>query len=162
MKIFQSAYNGLKKFENLILIISIAIITVITIIQVFARYVFLTTFIWVEEITGILMLVIALFGAAVGYREKLHIAMEFFYEKAKGVARGVLQIVISLCSTYVVGALLYSAWLKFGYVQGQSLMTIKAPASIIYVVMIVGAILILLEVLINNIRDIREAFEKHL
>lgn len=62
-------------FENFALF-ALAAMTIIVIIQVFTRKLFNFVFFWSEEVTLLLMVWCSFMGIAIGFREKLHIAMD--------------------------------------------------------------------------------------
>lgn len=62
-------------FEHAALL-ALAAMTMIVIVQVFTRKFFHFVFFWSEEITLLLMVWSSFMGIAVGFREKLHIAMD--------------------------------------------------------------------------------------
>lgn len=76
--------NGIKKAKTLLdfVIDNLAILflgsmTLIITFQIFTRFFFSYTPRWSEELSLLLLIWVTFFGIAVGFREKLHIGMEF-------------------------------------------------------------------------------------
>lgn len=63
----------LARFEDVVCIIALAIMTVLTFTNVIARYVFSASFSFSEEITTYLFVLLSLIGSAVAARRKAHL-----------------------------------------------------------------------------------------
>lgn len=64
---------------RLLIMIMVPVMTLVVFAQVVMRYVFLSPFIWAEELARYLLVWISCLGAAYGLREGVHIAVMFFY-----------------------------------------------------------------------------------
>lgn len=67
----------------------VAAIVLITLAAVWWRYVLSAPIAWVEQVSNILFIWITFVGAAVLYRQKLHIGVDFLFERLRGRAREV-------------------------------------------------------------------------
>jgi TRAP-type C4-dicarboxylate transport system permease small subunit len=65
----------------------VALIVVITLAAVWWRYVLAAPISWIEQVSNILFIWITFVGAAVLYRQKLHIGVDMLIEKLTGRAR---------------------------------------------------------------------------
>ncbi|WP_134702292.1 TRAP transporter small permease [Ammoniphilus sp. YIM 78166] len=83
-------------FENFALL-ALSSMTLIVIIQVFTRKALNFVFVWSEEVTLLLMVWCSFMGIAVGFREKLHIAMDSFTNLFGHRFNRIWDKVIALC-----------------------------------------------------------------
>lgn len=117
--------------------------------QVFSRYVLNTTPFWSEEITLVLMVWVGFIGIAIGFRERLHIAVEVLARKfpeavQKWLEKGILALIFSF-GMY----LLVQGW-QFTVLMSQStLAATKLPSSVLYAIMPVAGLMISIYALLN-------------
>jgi TRAP-type C4-dicarboxylate transport system permease small subunit len=84
----------------------VAAIVVITLAAVCWRYVVNAPIAWIEQVSNILFIWITFVGAAVLYRQKLHIGVDMFIDLLKGQAKTVMFWVIELGNMLFVAVLL--------------------------------------------------------
>lgn len=75
---------------KVVLGVCVALIVVITLAAVWWRYVLASPIAWIEQVSNILFIWITFLGAAVLYRQKLHIGVDMFLEKLTGRANAVM------------------------------------------------------------------------
>ena len=73
-----------------ILGLCIALIVLITIAAVWWRYILAAPLAWIEQVSNILFIWVTFIGAAVLYRQRLHIGVDMLIERLQGRARAVL------------------------------------------------------------------------
>ena len=81
---------------RLLIMIMIPAMTLVVFAQVVMRYVFLSPFIWAEELARYLLLWISCLGAAYGLREGAHIAVMFLHNRFGRRSRFGLTLFIHL------------------------------------------------------------------
>jgi TRAP-type C4-dicarboxylate transport system permease small subunit len=87
----------------------VAAIVLITLAAVWWRYVMNSPIAWIEQVSNILFIWITFVGAAVLYRQKLHIGVDMFIEMLKGRAKEVMFWVIELANLlFIVVLFIYS------------------------------------------------------
>ncbi|MBR1146524.1 TRAP transporter small permease [Bradyrhizobium sp. AUGA SZCCT0431] len=87
----------------------VAAIVLITLAAVWWRYVINAPIAWVEQVSNILFIWITFIGAAVLYRQKLHIGVDMFIGMLKGRAQQVMFWVIELANlTFIIVLFVYS------------------------------------------------------
>jgi TRAP-type C4-dicarboxylate transport system permease small subunit len=87
----------------------IALIVLITLAAVWWRYVVNAPIAWIEQVSNILFIWITFIGAAVLYRQKLHIGVEIFLEMLRGRSKQVMFWVIELANlSFIVVLFIYS------------------------------------------------------
>ena len=79
-------------FEEGIAVACMALLLVITMLNVITRYFTDESFAWTEEISIFLMVVMTLAGAAAAAARDRHIRIEYFYERGSAARRRALQV----------------------------------------------------------------------
>lgn len=108
---------------------------VVVFVQVMTRKLFRFVFFWSEEVTLLLLTWFSFMGIAIGFREKLHLAMDMVTGFLPKSANAVLDKVIDVCN---VGFGIYLVWFgwKFTALMGESTLPATGlPNSIQYLVM---------------------------
>ncbi len=91
----------------------VAAIVLITLAAVWWRYVVNAPIAWIEQVSNILFIWITFVGAAVLYRQKLHIGVDMFIGMLNGRAHQVMFWVIELANlTFIVVLFVYSVRLS--------------------------------------------------
>jgi len=80
----------------------VAAIVLITLAAVWWRYVMNSPIAWIEQVSNILFIWITFVGAAVLYRQKLHIGVDMFIEMLRGRAKQVMFWVIELANLFFI------------------------------------------------------------
>jgi len=84
--------KNLAKILNIILGTSIAILSIVTILQVFSRYLFGLPIPWATDVVRIFFIYCIFFGAVVAVREKTHLGVDFLTVLLSTRAQKGLQI----------------------------------------------------------------------
>lgn len=101
--------DGITEIAKFVLGLCVAAIVLITLASVWWRYVINAPIAWVEQVSNILFIWITFIGAAVLYRQKLHIGVDMFIGMLKGRARQVMFWVIELANlTFIMVLFVYS------------------------------------------------------
>lgn len=90
---------------KIVLGVCVAAIVLITLAAVWWRYVINSPISWIEQVSNILFIWITFIGAAVLYRQKLHIGVDMFMDMLKGRAKEVMFWVIEIGNMIFVGVL---------------------------------------------------------
>src|SRR4051812_23661153 len=80
-------------FENLALLSLLSMVLIVT-LQVFTRKLFNFVFFWSEEVTLLLLVWFSFMGIAIGFREKLHLAIDSFTHLLPKAVNRVLDKII--------------------------------------------------------------------
>ena len=87
----------------------VAAIVLITLAAVWWRYVVNAPIAWIEQVSNILFIWITFIGAAVLYRQKLHIGVDMFIEMLEGRVRQMMFWVIELANlVFIIVLFVYS------------------------------------------------------
>ena len=139
-----------RLFRVVLVITSIGIISMVLIIfyQVFMRSVFSRTPRWSEEITiSILMLYTGFLGAAVAYRERMHIGIKILLMKMKPKLRGRFYFAIDIAvGLFALAMIIWGASLAWGF-RGQILPATGISVGLSYLPIPLSGIVFLLFVI---------------
>jgi TRAP-type C4-dicarboxylate transport system permease small subunit len=87
----------------------VAAIVLITLAAVWWRYIVNAPIAWIEQVSNILFIWITFIGAAVLYRQKLHIGVDMFIAMLKGRSQQVMFWAIELANlAFIIVLLVYS------------------------------------------------------
>ncbi len=121
------------KLEEMIAVAAMALLVLITLLNVVTRYLTDQSFAWTEEISVLLMVVMALSGAsAIALRDR-HIRIEFFFNRktpdGDEVPRRSLKLAGGLLSSLVFAALaaLLARWVWDQYTYAETTMGLGVP-----------------------------------
>lgn len=130
-----------KIIENFALS-ALAAMTLIVTMQVFTRKLFNFVFFWSEEITLLLLIWFAILGIAIGFREKLHLAMDSFTNLFPASWNKVLDKIIGSC-TFMFGVyLIIYGWDFTVLMHANTLAATQWSVSVMYVVMPITGVLV--------------------
>lgn len=91
------------KLEEWLLMLLLAGMTLITFMQVVARYIFNYSFVWAMELTAVLFAWLIFVGMSYGVRVNTHIGIDIITRRLRGnTARVVGMIASALCVAYAV------------------------------------------------------------
>jgi TRAP-type transport system small permease protein len=149
----------LGRLERVLLVLLAGLLTFITLgvfIQVVLRYVFATSFLWGEELSLFAFIWCVFIGAAITSWRRTHFAFDVFDDRLKGRAAGLQRLVVDLSMFVVIAVMLYYGWqfsvlslLRMSPALG---ITLFVPTIIIPV----SALLMLLAVVPDLVRDARQ------
>ncbi|AWJ91609.1 TRAP transporter small permease (plasmid) [Azospirillum baldaniorum] len=105
----------IRRLPSVIAGTALAGLVVMTIVAVFARYLFDAPLHWGEEMSGLLMIWIIMIGAIVAERDGQHLEIPLFVDLLPTRIRAAVDLAISALSILVLG---YAGWL--GYLLAQS------------------------------------------
>jgi len=115
MKIFD-------RIEELIVIVMLALMTLLTFLQVVMRYGFNAGFTWAVELTTIFFAVMIFVGISYGVRTGAHIGVDALIKKfPPRVGRAISIVVVLLCLFYA-GLVIYGSWV---YVSKMKLVGVE-------------------------------------
>ena len=96
--------------EEALAVACMALLVIITLVNVVTRYLTEQSFAWTEEISVFLMVLMTLAGASAAAARDRHIRIEFVYERGSVATRARLKIVCPLIGalTFLIMALLFA------------------------------------------------------
>ncbi|CAM4388987.1 TRAP transporter small permease [Paenibacillus tarimensis] len=121
---------------------AVALMTIIVTVQVITRKVFNFVFFWSEEITLLLLIWFSFLGIAIGFREKLHLAMDAVAKRLPAGLNKALDYIIGSATLLFGGYLILYGW-EFTVLMHNNTMTATDwPSSVMYIIMPVTGLMI--------------------
>lgn len=133
--------------------------TLIVTMQVLTRKLLNFVFFWSEEVTLLLLIWFSILGIAIGFREKLHMAMDSFTNLFPASWNKVLDKIIGSC-TFMFGVyLIVYGWEFTVMMHANTFAATKWPVSVMYAVMPITGVMVcfysFLELIgVNTVRHI--------
>ncbi len=131
-------YRILVQYSKFVLLVIVVVVSA----QVFSRKVLHSSIRWSEEVTLVLMVWMAFISMAIGVREKLHIAIEMFFNKLPKPAQKVFNAVNNLFAAIVGIVLLVYGIILIKYTSTSTLPATKWPACTLYLMLPAGGFFI--------------------
>lgn len=151
----------LKKFIELIALLSLTLMIVVVVIQVVSRIAIKTSPRWCEEVASVLMSWFAFLGIAIGVHEGIHMAIETLVNRFPKNLRKTVEIAGQALIGYYGISLLYFGGRLVYETRLSTLPATKWPAFMPYLMVPLAGISIILFVIVNikklaNNRSIKE------
>ncbi len=112
----------LDRIEELIVIVMLALMTLLTFLQVVMRYGFNSGFSWALELTTVFFAVMIFVGISYGVRIGAHIGVDALVKKFPPGLRRATSIVIVLLCLFYTGLVFYGSWI---YVSKMKLVGVE-------------------------------------
>ncbi len=117
----SSIKNFLNRLEEFFIVITLACMTLITVANVIARYVFNSTILWALEGTLYLFAWLVIIGVSYGVKHHLHLGIDSIIKVYSPAVRKVLAYVAVLtCLTYSLSLLIGSWNYWFPFIREQA------------------------------------------
>lgn len=143
------------KICEIFCVILLAIIFVMTVVQVFRR-VFSTPLLWSEELSRYLGIWLVMFSTCIAIVKRSHASIDIFTHKMSWKAQQSLvvfsDIIILLMSVYMS----YGVYAMCGKFMGTLSTALKVPMGIVYIGVLIGWILCIITALYNLVLSIKK------
>lgn len=154
MKSIRKLSDSINKFCEKLTGILLAILSIITIVQVFARRVLGNSLSWTEESARFLFIWIIVLGASIGIKEGFHVSIVIVKEKLKGKAKNILYMGINI-SILIFSIVLVTSGIKLlNSVNGQLSPAIRLNMLWVYLSIPVSGTFIIIHVISEIIKNI--------
>ena len=100
----------LGKMIEVAAVLTLFILVIMTIAAVIMRYCFHMPLQWTEEVSGLLMIWVVMFGAVVAERDNTHLSIPFLADALTPRVQRVLTLFVSLISIVLLSVMAWSAW----------------------------------------------------
>lgn len=146
----------IKLFEEIVCTLTLAVIVVLVLVQVFYRYVLSSGILWIDELVINLMVLMVLVGAALATRQGMHTALRMIVDAVPRRASIALNIV-AIVATAVFIAVLVWASARYAYDSRRlSTTMLGIPLWLAYGIIPLGGTLILYEMSRNVLAALRQ------
>lgn len=150
------AYEGLGYLGGLVL----AVMTVAVFVQVVARYFGITVVDGLEEIPRYLFIWLVVLGSAAAMYRKEHTLVDYFVKKFGPRTQVVILLVTTLASIAVFVWLIKLSVVLVPNAQLQTSAGLSLPLGYVFAAIPVGAVLIIVPMVVNLVRSVRELWPK--
>lgn len=136
----------LDRIEELIVIVMLALMTLLTFLQVVMRYGFNSGFTWAVELTTVFFAVMIFVGISYGVRTGAHIGVDSLIKKfPPGPRRATSIVVVLLCLLYA-GLVIYGSWIYVSKMKmvGVELEDLPIPIWVVRSILPIGYALLAL------------------
>jgi TRAP-type C4-dicarboxylate transport system permease small subunit len=157
MEIIQKISGALGKLLNVVVVVLLALMSVLIFAQVLGRFIFRNGLFWAEELSRFSMVTMVYLGAGLACKYRDHIAVTILDEMLKGKIRKIYRIGIALISIAFLSILTYYGFFVLGTVGGQLSANMQISMSVVYVMIPIGAVIMILYLLIEIIEIIFSA-----
>jgi TRAP-type C4-dicarboxylate transport system permease small subunit len=146
MRRFYAKFDkGVELVEEAVMVASLSVIVILVVLQIFFRYILNSGILWADEIVTNLMVCMVMFGAPAATRRLLHTDIQVFVNKMPALLRNAVKIVTVLLGLMFLGLFIYSAAKFTSDSKGLATTVLAIPMPYIYVMMPIGAVLLLYE-----------------
>ena len=155
LKKFGKAYN---KFEEVVMVIFLAVMTGIVFVATVMRYVFNTGLTWSEESARFMFMWIIWISMSMGFRDKSHIRMTILPDRLPPKGKVILNIFINIL---ILAFSIWMAYLGWKYVEtvfgrNQTAPATHIPFGFVYACMPFALTVCCIRVILELIEDIHK------
>lgn len=123
---------------------TLAVIVVLTTVQVVARYVFNIGLPWVNEAARFLFIWLVMLGAGAASARGEHVGFDMVLHRLHGAARIMAEICLAIAALIFLGSLIWEGYRLAVLNSGQRSPVLGLPMSIVYLGVPVGGVLCLI------------------
>lgn len=141
--IFNRCIHPVVKVLEVLLVLGMAVLVVDVLWGVFSRYALGEQTRWTEELAVYLLVWISLLGAALTFREKGHLGVDYFVGKLDPSARRLSAIIVEvIVFAFSAFALVHGGWnlVEKTLASGQVLPALNLPMGYVYSVVPISGI----------------------
>jgi C4-dicarboxylate transporter, DctQ subunit len=143
----QVADRGIAQLENHGSVLSLAAIVVLVCAQVFYRYVLYDGIVWADEVIGVLMVVMVMFGSARGMREGEHTDLQSLVDALPSPVRTATRVLTAAATIVFLLIVLFSSLQHTLQALHLTTIMIRIPMWLCYGMLPLGFLLMLYEFL---------------
>lgn len=130
----------------------LAVVILLTALQVFMRYIVRNPLSWTEEIIRLFSAWMIFLGSIVAMHKKGHVSVDYFVNLMPLKARRFMQLFINILMTVFFSYLLLTSYQLAGEMKGTNSSASGYPVPLFYWAILIGAAGMLLEALIQTVQ----------
>lgn len=146
------------KIEYRFCIVSMGLTTIITILQVIARYAFNHPFTWPEELSTLLMVWMTFFGASLLLKEGKHVEVDFFFNYLPKKVQPLITLLINFLILAFMVVVVYGAYNLQFFQSRHSTVALRIPKNFFSLPVLVTGVSMCLFMLFAIIRLLNQIF----
>ncbi len=143
----------LNRTERWVMIALMVVLTVITFLQVFTRYVLNDPLFWTEELSRFLFIYVCMIGMAMGIGSKGHYGFESLFKILPKRAKGVLSLFIYLVMGFFMIVLMWQGIEELPSTANQQSVSLPVTMVWSYAALPLGGMLMLIHHILRFIID---------
>jgi TRAP-type C4-dicarboxylate transport system permease small subunit len=151
MGILQKISDVLGRLLSIVVGAFLALMSVLMFAQVLGRFIFKNGLFWAEELSRFSMVTMVYLGAALACKYRDHIAVTVLEGMMKGPVLKIYRILIALVSIGFLFILTYYGFGVLSLVNSQRSANMQIPMSLVYVMIPLGAAIMILYLLFEII-----------
>ncbi len=152
LKYIYKACDVLARTLEIIMIVFISIMSVSMLVQIVARYVFDSGFVWTEELSRFLVIWMVFIGTAVGIYRNEHIKVTVLDELFKGKANMVLGVIQLIIVTVYFVLIIKFGLSSIKVISGQTSPNMGISMAVVYSIIPVSYMFALIFSVVNIVR----------
>ena len=154
--------NFLNRIARTLSQLTVAVMVVTVLAQVFMRYFMKSPLVWGDELAKYSLVFMTFIGASVALRDKQLAAMELLTEKLHGPTKKIVAIGVYVIELALLGFLFYYSIILMmeGSVQTQLSPALQIPMMWVYISLPLGLGLMIIQAIILMIKYIKGAKEE--
>lgn len=149
MNLLRNSVNTLHKGMVLLGQIMLIIITLLTCVQVFCRYVLDFSLRWSEEVPLILMVWFGFISLAIGVKKKLHICIELFFRMFPESIQKVISKFVDLCILVFGMVMIVFGWKLAAVMMASTMPATKMPTGYLYAIVPISGVFVVFDSFMN-------------
>ena len=138
MKTLKKIYNGIVALESHVALILLSVAIILNAYEIFQRNVLGKSFIWIQEISTLMLLWFALLGMSKIVNENVDIYVDLFIKKFPLSLRKVINVVVYAAITVVLVLIIYNTWLLLTSQLGTTSIVAKYPLWLRSAALLIG------------------------
>jgi len=155
IKFFQNLSNRVNRRVEMVLFAMGFTMTLIVVVQVFARYVLNHSLFWSEELARYLLVWLTFLGASVAYHKGVHPGVDVCFTRLSPCRQQVTRIGIHLASLFLFGVMVVKGTAFAWFVRHQISPALSLPKWILMgIIPLAGVVL-----MIHGVRFLMDAIQ---
>lgn len=119
----KKAKKIFNEIEDNLLAAMIVVMTVLAFVNVIARYVFLASFPWVEELNRLGLVILSYMGAAVALKNNAHLGLTIITDRLPEKAQKVVNAFGCVCGLFVCAVATYCGFVMVASERSHNVLT---------------------------------------
>lgn len=130
----------LDRLEEGLVVVMLALMTLLTFVQVVMRYAFNAGFTWALELTTIFFAIMIFAGVSYGVRVGAHIGVDALVRRLPAMPRRVVSVFVVLLCLLYTGLVIYGSWVYVGKMKliGVELEDLPIPIWVVRSILPIG------------------------
>jgi TRAP-type transport system small permease protein len=129
----------------------LAVLVLVALLQVFARYTDAVFVPWTEELARLLFVWVIWIGAAAGLARGAHIRFELFVDRLRPARRRVVEAAVDVAVAVSLVVLIAYGWQVARSQKGTTFLTMPFSVQWTYLAAVVGAVVMLVGLVVRRI-----------